>query len=357
MGTVTAILLGIIFGILIGYSKIDKFDTICGFATFSDFTLLKVLLTIFSIGAFCMVILMSVGFIPFYIPPLNVNGVIFGAILFGCGLALLGLLPSTLPLSASDGSIDAMFGILGALCGAIAFSFVYPDIQSFLGPEYDSVSLYTSLRLYGWDSIYLTLVATICIIFISFAFFLNRIDKRRNNIKNYRWLVTGIGISILNIIVVFSGWKQTGIGSASAYPYLSDLIVGDNNSEYFKSIVASGQWELKFISGMVIYGLLYSLLARQFRFNILNTKWLKYRGSNPVSRILWSMLGGFILIFGARMANGGSVDNLINGGMQFAFSSYLFISISLISFLCLGTLFYNLGGLIMLFKSFKRTNN
>lgn len=68
--------------------------------------------------------------------------------------------------------------------------------------------------------------------------------------------------------------------------------------------------------------------------------WKKYKNDSSKSRILWSLIGGFILIFGARMAGGCTSGHILSGGMQLAVSSLVFAVFAFIGLLATGKIFY-----------------
>jgi uncharacterized membrane protein YedE/YeeE len=59
-------------------------------------------------------------------------GVLFGAALFGTGMALLGYCPGTCVAAAGEGKRDAAVGVLGMFAGALAFVRAYPALKPLL---------------------------------------------------------------------------------------------------------------------------------------------------------------------------------------------------------------------------------
>jgi uncharacterized membrane protein YedE/YeeE len=74
--------------------------------------------------------------------------------------------------------------------------------------------------------------------------------------------------------------------------------------------------------------------------NLIYSNWEKYRGTSKINRSIWAFIGGFILIFGARMAGGCTSGHIISGGMQLAVSSLVFAVFVFISLLITGRVFY-----------------
>jgi len=67
---------------------------------------------------------------------------------------------------------------------------------------------------------------------------------------------------------------------------------------------------------------------------------LKYKGNSVPKRLIWSFVGGFILIIGARMAGGCTSGHILSGGMQLSVSSLVFAVFVFAGLLVAGKYFY-----------------
>ena len=132
------------------------------------------------------------------------------------------------------------------------------------------------------------------------------------------------------------------IGSSTTYPYLADLLTGTTQNSYFEKIQKSGNWGLIFLTGAFISGLLLSLIRKDFMIILIHENWRKYRGDSGLQRIIWAFVGGFFLIFGARMASGCTSGHILSGGMQLAVSSLTFAVFAFIGLLITGKVFYSI---------------
>jgi hypothetical protein len=83
-------------------------------------------------------------------------------------------------------------------------------------------------------------------------------------------------------------------------------------------------YEMKFLAGAFLSGLVYSVLKGEFKIRLLHDNWIRMKGTSSAGRILWAFTGGFLLLFGARMAGGCTSGHIISGGIQFAVSSWVF---------------------------------
>lgn len=328
---------GFLFGGILQYAKLNKFDTISGMSTLDDLTMAKAIALAIGVGVILINIEIGMGYASYHVKPFIIGGIVLGGLIFGAGMAILGYCPGTLTVSLGEGSLDALFGIIGGLAGGLVYTLLLPYISGILGPDLGKISLSSALGDQG--TIFYLLVFLLGGFFIAISFWIHKKEKA----KNLRWLYAGIGLAVLNAIVFLAATSDRPIGASTAYPYLADLLAGITNNEYFIKIQKSGNWGLPFLAGTFLSGLVLSLIRKDFKFVLIHDNWKKYKGTNPNSRIIWSLIGGFILIFGARMAGGCTSGHIISGGMQLAVSSLSFAVVVFISFILTGKLFYKTG--------------
>ena len=326
------LLLGFIFGALLQSAKLNRFDTISGMATLENLKVAKAIALAIGVGVILLNAEIGMGLAAYHLKPLLLGGVILGGLIFGMGMALLGYCPGTVMVSAGEGSLDAMVGILGGLAGGLVYTLVLPSISSILGPNVGTFSLFTAL---GDSPMLFYSVMILCgLVFTAMAFLLQKMDKSPDR----SWILAGIGIALLNAFVFH--YADRPIGASTFFPYVSDNIFGVVNNDYFKQIGKSGSWEVPFLAGGLLSGLLISLIRKEFKITMIHRNWGKYKGSNFGKRAFWAFFGGFILIFGARMAGGCTSGHVISGGMQLAASSLLFAVFVFAGLLLTGKFFY-----------------
>lgn len=330
---VLTLFLGFLFGLTLQYASLNKFNVISGMATLDNLTVAKAIAVAVGLGAILINIEIGVDMASYHVKPLILGGLIFGGILFGAGMAILGYCPGTLAISLGEGSLDALLGIIGGILAGVVYTLVLPSLQGILGPNLGSFSLRTALD--GNLAFYL-LVFLIGALFIGVAFVLNKAEKS----TNYRWLISGIALAVLNVIVFSKFASDRPIGASTTYPYVGDALAGLTQNEYFTKIQKPGNWELIFLSGAFLAGLIGSLLQKKFEFRLVYENWEKYKGTSKTQRAFWAFAGGFLLIFGARMAGGCTSGHVLSGGMQLAFSSLLFAAVVFASLLLTGKFFY-----------------
>jgi len=328
------LLYGFIFGALLQSAKLNKFDTISGMATLENYKVAKAIAFAIGVGIILVNLEINLNLASYHVKPLLLTGVILGGLIFGAGMAILGYCPGTMIVSLGEGSIDAGIGLIGGLLGGLFYTAILPSISSLTGPDLGVISLYS---LTGGNSpLFYLLILGFGVLFIGISFWVHKIEK----VSDQTWIWAGLGLAILNAILFLTSGMDRQLGASTAYPYLANLITGNTDNEYFTKSIKSGSWEVIFLAGSFISGILISLLRKDFKISLIADNWSKYKGDNKIKRIIWALVGGFILIFGARLAGGCTSGHIISGGMQLAASSLLFAVFVFIGLLITGHVFY-----------------
>ena len=331
--TYLILLFGFLFGAILQSARLNKYNTISGMARLEDYTVAKAIAVAVGVGAILLSIEIGLGFASFHVKPLLMVGIGFGGLIFGAGMAILGYCPGTLPVSLGEGSMDALVGIIGGICGGIVYTLIQPSIQGMLGPDMGKHSLESAM---GGGSLYYILVFAFGFLLVGIAFLLNKIERK----KSYNWLFAGIGLAVLNCIVFLTAVSDRPIGASTTYPYVGDLLTGLTINNYFTAIEKPGSWELIFLTGAMLSGLVGSLIRKDFKIQLIHSGWSKTQGKSKSKRIIWAYIGGFIMLIGARMAGGCTSGHVISGGMQIAVSSLLFGAFVFAGLLVTGKYFY-----------------
>jgi uncharacterized membrane protein YedE/YeeE len=328
------ILLGFVFGAILQYARLNKYNVISGMAMLKDLTVAKAIAVAIGIGAILFAVEVGLGLASYHIKPILMGGIALGGIIFGIGMAILGYCPGTLAISLGEGSVDALLGIIGGLVAGFAYTLLVPYIQPVLGPDLGTISLSSLLG----ESKILFYVSTIviAILFVAVAFWMNKKEG-----GNFKWLLAGIALALLNGIVNLTSVADHPIGASTAYPFTADYLLGATDNGYFAKIEKPGHWELLFLFGAFISGLVLSLLRKEFKLTLVHSNWQMFKGTSGLQRAIWSFAGGFILIIGARMAGGCTSGHVLSGGMQLSLSSMLFAVFVFAGLLSTGRLFYS----------------
>jgi uncharacterized membrane protein YedE/YeeE len=332
--TLTILILGFFFGAILLYAHLNRFNVISGLAILENYAVAKAILTAVGIGAVLLSFEIGLGYASYHVKPFLVGGIMLGGLIFGMGMAILGYCPGTLAISLGEGSLDALVGIIGGLLGGLVYTLLLPSVNSLLGPDLGKISLNTIVGSTGL--VFYLLSFIFGTLFVWFAFWLNK----KEGAKDLKWLYAGIALAILEVVVFSSAVTNRPVGASTTYPYVADLLTGVTQNDYFAKIQKPGNWELIFLGGAFLAGLVISLIKKEFKITLIHNNWEKYKGPSAAKRVLWSFAGGFILIFGARMAGGCTSGHILSGGMQLALSSLVFGVFVFAGLLLTGKFFY-----------------
>lgn len=136
----SALAIGFAFGWLLQKARLGRYETIVNVFRFTDWTVLKFLVSALLVGVLGVQALESLGLagaVP--IARTYVVGNLVGGLLFGIGMAVAGFCPGTVAAGAGEGRLDYLVpGSLGLLTGALLFGFAYPSFFPKLLPLGDA---------------------------------------------------------------------------------------------------------------------------------------------------------------------------------------------------------------------------
>ncbi len=120
-------LIGIIFGGIIQYTRVDKFEKIAGFSMLKDTIIPKMLFLAVGLTSVGLYFMIEAGGAHYHVKPILLQGLVIGGTLFGISMAILGKCPGTGPVSIAEGRIDVLIGAIGGLFGGLVFTLYYDD--------------------------------------------------------------------------------------------------------------------------------------------------------------------------------------------------------------------------------------
>jgi uncharacterized membrane protein YedE/YeeE len=149
----------------------------------------------------------------------------------------------------------------------------------------------------------------------------------------------GIGIGVLSWFTWLISHKPIGCSTSFARTagMIERLLRGKKVEDrpYYQEVKPLVDWQWMFVLGMILGALTSSLLSGDFRWQWIPAQWAAAFGTNVLVRLVVALLGGVLLGFGARWADGCTSGHGISGTMQLAVSSW-------ISAIC-----FFVGGIIM----------
>lgn len=161
--------------------------------------------------------------------------------------------------------------------------------------------------------------------------------------RSIPWWMGGLLMSLLFIFTFSELGADRPIGASTGMAYLSTKLfaLDETEYEYIEQIKVVGSWEAVMLLGVFVGGLFTSLvLTKSFRISCIPTLWKERKNSSKRSRLLWSFIAGFLLVFGARLAGGCNAGHILSGGSQMAISGFVFTIVALTSGVLFGRLFY-----------------
>jgi uncharacterized membrane protein YedE/YeeE len=134
--------IGIVFGAIIQYSRVDKFEKIAGFAMGKDTIIPKMLFLAIGITAIFLYFEIKMGYASYHVKPMTLMGLIIGGTIFGVGMAIMGKCPGTGPISIAEGRVDVAVGAVGGLFAGWIFTKYYDDFfKPLMGENYGNTTL------------------------------------------------------------------------------------------------------------------------------------------------------------------------------------------------------------------------
>ena len=161
--------------------------------------------------------------------------------------------------------------------------------------------------------------------------------------RSIPWWLGGLLMALL-FYYTFSIWgANRPIGASTGMSYLANLIfdLGTEDYEYASIVEKSGAWEAVMLIGVFFGGLFMSIVVtKTFHISYIPTLWKERKNTSIPSRMFWSFIAGFLLVFGARLAGGCNAGHILSGGSQLAISGMIFAIVALGTGMITGRFFY-----------------
>jgi uncharacterized membrane protein YedE/YeeE len=150
-------------------------------------------------------------------------------------------------------------------------------------------------------------------------------------LRRARWnpYAVGTGIGLLCWAVFYLVDKPlgvttalTGIAGACASPFVGGDVIAAN--PYFKQHGFKWDYGMLFLGGIGLGGLLSALLARTWRVETVPEVWRERFGASTARSLGAAFIGGVLIMFGARLADGCTSGNGISGSLQLAVGGWTF---------------------------------
>eukprot|EP01129_Flabellula_baltica_P017774 TRINITY_DN998_c0_g1_i1.p1 TRINITY_DN998_c0_g1~~TRINITY_DN998_c0_g1_i1.p1 ORF type:complete len:349 (-),score=83.74 TRINITY_DN998_c0_g1_i1:18-1064(-) len=326
--TLSAALCGLVFGFSFEKSKVLTPDVIFQQMRFTNFIMFKMFISAVLASTFSFWFLEKMGYKKRSVKPIySLMGVtygntIVGGAILGSGMALSGSCPGT--VYAQLGSLNvpnAIFTFMGVLAGGLVYGSIYPTLQKSLGLKEESPGA-TMDNPKNYTKIVFSILA-------AGVLFLVGLEKYRPwtedlqalgyttdsssilDITGTHWhpSIAGVLIGLLQIPAGIMSCTQLGT-STSYVSYFGSL---------FETLGIKNVYFAKYADNLFQKLLVLSIVS-----GALISSQISGTGPQPAfSTPLLNGLGGFLLLFGGRMANGCPSGHGITGMGQLSFNSLL----------------------------------
>lgn len=150
--------------------------------------------------------------------------------------------------------------------------------------------------------------------------------------NNPRWnpYLVGALIGVLSLLTFSIADKpigmSTGIAQASgacALPFVGGEGVAAN-TYWAKKAIPQWDYGSLFVVGSFLGALLSALMSGSFKITTVPEVWRERFGPSVAKRMVAAFLGGIVILYGARLADGCTSGHGISGSLQLAVSSWTF---------------------------------
>jgi uncharacterized protein len=147
-----------------------------------------------------------------------------------------------------------------------------------------------------------------------------------------RWSPYAVGalIGVLSWFAFLSVDRPIGVSTAvSRTAGMLSSIVAPRHvaaNAYFTKFRPAVDWEWMLVVGLALGAWVSSRLSGEGPAEAVDSLWRQRFGSSALKRYAFALLGGIILMFGARLAGGCTSGHGISGSLQLALSGWLFFA-------------------------------
>ncbi|MEO1953720.1 MAG: YeeE/YedE thiosulfate transporter family protein [Campylobacterales bacterium] len=159
----TVFFIGFVFGVLVQYSRVDKFEKIAGFAMLKDTVVPKMLFLAIGIASIGLYFMIKAGYASYHVKPIMLGGLIIGGTIFGIAMAIFGKCPGTGPISIAEGRVDVLVGAIGGIFGGLVFTLYYDKFKLIMGSNLGNTTLVDLTKGYETISVLIFGIALIVI--------------------------------------------------------------------------------------------------------------------------------------------------------------------------------------------------
>lgn len=160
------------------------------------------------------------------------------------------------------------------------------------------------------------------------------------------WIYGGILLGLLNTFAVAT---YGALGASRNYVVTDEMLLEAAGSDlpdtnaYLQGYSGTIDWLFMVGIGMIAGGVLASLVKGGFNTRAVPKLWSGRFGDSTAKRFLAAFAGGFLLLFGARLAGGCTSGLVLSGVAQLALAGFVFAVAIMVSGILTATLLYRKG--------------
>ncbi len=132
LAVTVGLLMGIVFGLALEKSRVLEPGYLIGQFQFSNFTMIKVMLSAVATGLVILAVLNGLGIVTLGVKAALVGNMVVGGLLLGVGIVVAGACPGTAMAQIGAGYKDAWATLAGGLLGAFTYGLYQKQIDGAL---------------------------------------------------------------------------------------------------------------------------------------------------------------------------------------------------------------------------------
>jgi uncharacterized membrane protein YedE/YeeE len=149
----------------------------------------------------------------------------------------------------------------------------------------------------------------------------------QKNTPYWKWLPTAFALAgIIVFIFATFGPPASSSGFVSLLKGFFQLVAPEYAAAkaHYRAIPGPGSWLFAFVVGMAIGGFIAGRTTTKIPVHDVPPIWKKRFGDSRVKRYAATFCGGFLILFGSRLAGGCTLGLFISGSTQLAVSGLYF---------------------------------
>jgi len=152
-------------------------------------------------------------------------------------------------------------------------------------------------------------------------------SQSKESRKRPSWILLGVLLGLLNTFAVAT---YGSLGISRNYVTLDGMLLKamgsslPDTSSYFQSVPLVNNWLFMLAIGVILGGFLGGLIRGELTTRAVPELWASRFNSSVPKRFAVAFLGGFLMLFGARLARGCTSGLVLSGAAQLAIAGFVF---------------------------------